>query len=150
MHSAMTASPSLAAHLVRGWQRHKWSYFFIAPSMILFFIFIAYPVLQAFLFASQKVDLRGSSWIGLKNFTDLANSKLFWATMQPSINGNPAIWSAVGFSGHGKTVYLAALPPAMNKNAIAVLGNFGKHREIVRQFSGAIQQSCYNAGIMSQ
>ncbi len=82
MHSALTSSPSLIARLVRGWQRHKWSYFFIAPSMILFFIFIAYPVLQAFLFAFQKVDLRGSSWVGLKNFTDLASSKLFWATMQ--------------------------------------------------------------------
>ncbi len=78
----MTAAPSLAARFIKGWQRHKWSYFFIAPSMILFFIFIAYPVLQAFLFAFQKVDLRGSSWVGLKNFTDLASSKLFWATMQ--------------------------------------------------------------------
>ena len=82
MHSAMTAAPSLTARFTKGWQRHKWSYFFIAPSMILFFVFIAYPVLQAFLFAFQKVDLRGSSWVGLKNFTDLASSKLFWATMQ--------------------------------------------------------------------
>ncbi|MCX6029509.1 MAG: sugar ABC transporter permease [Chloroflexi bacterium] len=82
MHSAMTASPSLTVRFIKGWRRYKWSYFFIAPSMILFFIFIAYPVLQAFLFAFQKVDLRGSSWVGLKNFTDLASSKLFWATMQ--------------------------------------------------------------------
>ena len=30
-------------------------------------------------------------------------------------NGNPAILSAVGFSGHGKTVYLAGLLDAMEK-----------------------------------
>jgi len=50
--------------------------------MLLFFVFIAYPVAQAFLFAFQKVDLRGATWVGLKNFIDIANSKLFWATMQ--------------------------------------------------------------------
>lgn len=68
--------------LLRAWNRYKWSYFFILPSMLLFFVFIAYPVAQAFLFAFQKVDLRGATWVGLKNFQDIANSKLFWATMQ--------------------------------------------------------------------
>ena len=67
---------------VRFWNRHKWSYFFIAPSMILFFIFILFPMLQAFLMAFQKVDLRGSSWVGLGNFRDLMKSSLFWLTMQ--------------------------------------------------------------------
>lgn len=68
--------------IVKFWNKHKWSYFFIAPSMILFFIFIAYPVAQAFLLAFQKVDLRGSTWVGLKNFQDLAESKLFWDAMR--------------------------------------------------------------------
>ena len=82
MTASAVTSLSPLARIVRFWNRHKWSYFFIAPSMILFFIFIAYPVIQAILFAFQKVDLRGSSWVGLKNFTDLMNSKLFWASMQ--------------------------------------------------------------------
>ncbi len=68
--------------LVKFWHKHKWSYFFIAPSMILFFIFIVYPVAQAFLLAFQKVDLRGGTWIGFKNFTDLGASKLFWSSLQ--------------------------------------------------------------------
>lgn len=68
--------------ILRFWHRHKWSYFFIAPSMILFFVFIFIPMVQAFLFAFQKVDLRGSTWVGLDNFTTLANSRLFWLTMQ--------------------------------------------------------------------
>jgi multiple sugar transport system permease protein len=79
------ARPGPLARVARFWQRNKWSYFFIAPSMILFSIFIFYPVIQAFLFAFQKVDLRGSSWVGLKNFTDLASSKLFWASMRHTV-----------------------------------------------------------------
>ena len=50
--------------------------------MLLFFVFIAYPVFQAFLLAFQKVDLRSSTWIGLKNFQDIFASKLFWDTMR--------------------------------------------------------------------
>jgi multiple sugar transport system permease protein len=74
--------PTLFQRIARFWNRHKWSYFFIAPSMILFFIFIAYPVVQAVVLAFQKVDLRGGTWVGLKNFQDLGSSKLFWSSMQ--------------------------------------------------------------------
>jgi multiple sugar transport system permease protein len=64
------------------WNRHKWSYFFIAPSMILFTVFVFVPMAQAFIMAFQKVDLRGSTFIGFKNFTDLARSSLFLLTMR--------------------------------------------------------------------
>jgi multiple sugar transport system permease protein len=74
--------PSFAIRIVRAWNKYKWSYFFIFPSMLLFFIFTAYPVSRAFLLAFQKVDLRGSEWAGLKNFQDIFASKLFWASMQ--------------------------------------------------------------------
>ena len=76
---------SAASRLLRAWNRHKWSYFFILPSMVLFFTFIGYPVLQALVFAFQKVDLRGASWVGLKNFQDLGASKLFWETMRHTL-----------------------------------------------------------------
>lgn len=68
--------------MIRGWHKHKWSYFFIFPSMLLFFTFTAYPVGRAFLLAFQKVDLRGSEWAGLANFRDIFASQLFWASMQ--------------------------------------------------------------------
>jgi multiple sugar transport system permease protein len=74
--------PSLAQRLIRGWHKHKWSYFFIFPSMLFFFIFTVYPVGKAVVLAFQKVDLRGSEWVGLKNFTDLLDSRLFIASMQ--------------------------------------------------------------------
>ena len=50
--------------------------------MLLFFVFIGYPVAQAFLLAFQKVDLRSSMWVGLKNFQDVFASKLFWDSMR--------------------------------------------------------------------
>ena len=82
MDRTMVVSPSVFQRIIKFWNKHKWSYFFIAPSMILFFIFIAYPVAQAFVLAFQKVDLRGGTWVGLKNFQDLASSRLFWSSMQ--------------------------------------------------------------------
>ncbi len=74
--------PSIFFRFVRGWNKHKWSYFFIFPSMLLFSIFTLYPVLRAFVLAFQKVDLRGSEWAGLANFEDIFGSKLFWSSMQ--------------------------------------------------------------------
>ena len=73
------------ARLLKAWHRYKWSYFFILPSMLLFFVFIVFPVFQALIYAFQKVDLRGASWVGLKNFQDLGSSKLFWASMQHTL-----------------------------------------------------------------
>jgi multiple sugar transport system permease protein len=81
MAQALPAPSGIRYRIVRFWNRYKWSYFFIAPSMILFFLFIAYPVAQAVVLAFQKVDLRGGTFIGLKNFTDLGASTLFWSSM---------------------------------------------------------------------
>lgn len=85
MAHAIAAPPTLLRRILKFWNKHKWSYFFIAPSMILFFVFIAFPVAQAFLLAFQKVDLRGGAWVGLKNFQDLQASKLFWSSMQHTV-----------------------------------------------------------------
>lgn len=84
---AIAGRPRLSpgAQALRFWHRHKWSYFFVAPSMILFSVFIFYPVLQAFVLAFQKVDLRGGKWVGLKNFVDVFASPLFRASMQHTL-----------------------------------------------------------------
>lgn len=76
---------SFADRARRAWHRHKWSYFFIAPSMLLFFVFVVYPVSLAFTYAFQKVDLRGAAWVGLKNFQDIFASQLFRDTMQHTL-----------------------------------------------------------------
>jgi multiple sugar transport system permease protein len=82
MSANQLAAPN---RLHKFWSRYKWSYFFVLPSMLLFFVFIAYPVAQAFLLAFQKADLRGSTWIGLKNFQDVFASKLFWDSMRHTL-----------------------------------------------------------------
>ena len=69
------------ANIRRFWNRYKWSYFFIAPSMLLFFLFIGYPVVRAIVLAFQKVTLRSTEWIGLKNFVDVFSSRLFLDSM---------------------------------------------------------------------
>jgi len=79
---------SLAQRLARACNRYKWSYFFIAPSMFFFFIFLLYPVVRAFLLAFQQWALKGSTWVGLRNFYDIffgLSSKLFWETMQHTV-----------------------------------------------------------------
>lgn len=59
------------------WERHKWSYFFVLPSTVLFVTFILIPLFQAFLLSFQDVGLRRSEWVGLENFEFLVNSTLF-------------------------------------------------------------------------
>ncbi len=79
---------STAARLRKAWDKHKWSYFFIAPSMFFFCIFLLYPVLRAFLLAFQEWALNGSTWVGLSNFQDMffgLSSGLFWQTMQHTV-----------------------------------------------------------------
>jgi multiple sugar transport system permease protein len=75
-------SLTFAQRAIRAWHRHKWSYFFIAPSMVLFFVFIFFPMLQAFVMAFQKVTLRSTEWFGFGNFIALGKSSLFWLTMR--------------------------------------------------------------------
>jgi multiple sugar transport system permease protein len=79
------AQPNLRRRLAKAWNRHKWSYFFIAPSMLLFGVFIVYPVLQAFLYAFQRVDTRSATWVGLDNFRSISQSALFWASMRHTV-----------------------------------------------------------------
>lgn len=71
----------LGKRFVKAWHRYKWSYFFIAPSMILFAIFIGYPVLRAVVMAFQRVTLRETTWIGLQNFRAVFSSQLFLDAM---------------------------------------------------------------------
>ena len=53
--------------------------------MVLFSVFICYPVLQALVFAFQKVDLRGSILGGAEELPGPGASKLFWDTMRHTL-----------------------------------------------------------------
>lgn len=69
----------------RLWRKHRWDYFFIAPSLILFGIFIGYPLLQSILLAFQRYGLRSTEWVGLENFQDIFRSRLFPMALQHTV-----------------------------------------------------------------
>ncbi len=78
----------MASRLIGAWHRYKWSYFFVAPIMFFFLIFLLYPVLRAFLLAFQEWELAGSRWVGLRNFQDIffgLSSRLFWETLEHTV-----------------------------------------------------------------
>ncbi len=55
------------------WQKHGWSYIFIAPSLITFTLFAFIPVVWAFVISFQRYSLvRGGSWVDpfYKNYVD--------------------------------------------------------------------------------
>ena len=51
----------------------RWGYVFIAPAMIPFFIFTAYPLVQSLILSLYKAGINRDRWeyIGLKNYTNL-------------------------------------------------------------------------------
>ncbi len=59
----------------------KWGYLFVAPAVILFLLFTAYPVLNAFRVSFQKYRPLGSTFIGLQNYKSTLSSSLFWKAL---------------------------------------------------------------------
>lgn len=53
--------------------KERWAYFFIAPAMIPFAIFTAYPLVQGLLLSFYKAGVNRDKWkyIGLKNYSNL-------------------------------------------------------------------------------
>jgi len=43
-------------------------FLFLAPSLLLFAIFLFYPLLRALVLSFQKFDVYGSEWVGMKNY----------------------------------------------------------------------------------
>jgi multiple sugar transport system permease protein len=57
-------------------QRYGWSYVFIAPSMIVFTVFILLPAISSLIIAFQDVQLRGQTrWVGFANFVEAFTSQ---------------------------------------------------------------------------
>ena len=79
---------SILRRLRKAWHKYKWSYFFVAPSLFFFFLFLLYPVVRAFVLAFQSWSMKSVTWVGLKNFQEIfigGSSKLFWLTMQHTV-----------------------------------------------------------------
>src|SRR5689334_7224949 len=70
------ATPGRQTGIGRFVQRYGWSYVFIAPSMIVFTVFILLPAISSLIIAFQDVQLRGQTrWVGFANFVEAFTSQ---------------------------------------------------------------------------
>ena len=59
-------------------------YVFIAPFVITFAVFFAYPLISTVLMSFQEITGSGTTWIGLKNYQDMFANKNFYTAVQNS------------------------------------------------------------------
>lgn len=59
-------------------------YVFIAPFVITFVVFFAYPLISTILMSFQEITGAGSKWVGFKNYTDMFANKNFYTAVQNS------------------------------------------------------------------
>lgn len=58
-------------------------YLYVLPALVLYIVFLAYPLLQAFELSFQNVRILGSQreWVGLQNYQAVLTDPLFWESM---------------------------------------------------------------------
>jgi len=63
---------------IRKIKKYFFGYLFIAPAMIGFFVFMAWPMVNGIIMSFKKVGLKGTSeWVGLDNYTTLISDVHF-------------------------------------------------------------------------
>lgn len=58
-------------------KKQLWSYLFVAPTTIVFLIFIGMPVVASIVLAFQETVFGNTHWVGLTNFRRLVNDYVF-------------------------------------------------------------------------
>jgi multiple sugar transport system permease protein len=67
-----------------------WGYVFLAPFIVGFFLWQAYPLLLSLYYSFTDYDLlQPESWIGLENYQEMLDDRLFWVSLV-----NTAIYTA--------------------------------------------------------
>lgn len=61
--------------------KYKDAYLFIAPQMILFAIFMIYPIMEGARLSLYDISLFGSEWVGFQNYIDLFGDKVFLSSV---------------------------------------------------------------------
>lgn len=59
-----------------------WGYGFLLPEIIIFSLFLIYPVLKGFSLSFVDYNLKGSTWVGLANFYEVFKNELFWISVR--------------------------------------------------------------------
>jgi len=60
-------------------------YVFVAPFIITFLVFFAYPLISTIMMSFQEITGAGTTWIGLKNYQDLFANKNFYTAVRNSV-----------------------------------------------------------------
>jgi len=63
--------------IVRSWKEQKWAYFFIAPQLILFALFLIYPVIEGVRLSLYDIKFLDKEWVGIQNYIDLFSDEVF-------------------------------------------------------------------------
>jgi len=62
-----------------------WAYAFIAVALVVYALFTAYPVVNAFIISFQEYKPLGSTFIGLDNYKDTLHDELFWKSIRNTV-----------------------------------------------------------------
>lgn len=92
VRKALITAPKIAAKPdtpAKALRRIKWGnnaigYLFLAPSLVLFGMFLFYPLIQSVYLSLHLTDPRGriASFVGMENFVNLFKSKAFWNSLK--------------------------------------------------------------------
>jgi multiple sugar transport system permease protein len=81
--SAITRPSRLLSNRVR---ESAWAYLFLAPFFLGLLFFIVGPVFAAFAISFTSWDLLSPPrWVGLDNYRELANDRLFWIALKNTL-----------------------------------------------------------------
>ncbi|MDI6792122.1 MAG: extracellular solute-binding protein [bacterium] len=66
----------------------RFAYSAISPAVLIFAVFLAFPVCRAFLLAFQEYEIGGpilGNWVGIGNFQSLAKNEVFWKSLKNTL-----------------------------------------------------------------
>jgi multiple sugar transport system permease protein len=82
-----TAEATPVASAARGWRKDLTGWAFAAPFMILYVLFLAFPIVASFALSFTSFGLRdlqnpiGTTFVGLQNYADLLGDAKFWKSL---------------------------------------------------------------------
>lgn len=85
--------------------KSRWAYLFVAPAVIHFLVFNAYPIGATIYLSFVRFNLQGNTWIGLRNYQIALAEPVFWKSL-----ANTALYTMVVVPvGIGIALFLSAL-----------------------------------------
>ena len=70
--------------------KSRWAYIFIAPAVIHFLVFNAYPIGATVYLSFVRFNLQGNTWIGMRNYQIALAEPVFWRSL-----ANTALYTMV-------------------------------------------------------